>query len=70
MTSPRMEGYSIFCVLDKIGIFVQHYFSGKEIPNLNLDLRVARPWLTGWNISPLHAGAIPLKNFIMLTQTH
>ena len=32
MTSIRMEGYSLFWVIDKIGIFVQHYFPGKEVP--------------------------------------
>ena len=38
--------------------------------NLNLDLCVARPLLTGQNIPALCARAVSLKNVIMLTQTH
>ena len=36
--------------------------------SLNLHLRVIRLWSAGWNISSAQAGAVPLKNFMILTQ--
>ena len=34
--------------------------------SLTLELRAARPWFSGRNISELYAEAVPLKNFMML----
>ena len=49
-----MEDFFIFWVLGEISMFVQHFVqNGKS--NLNLDLGVAKPWLTGTNISALYS---------------
>ena len=44
----QMEDYSIFSVVEKMGIFLSGLVLRNGNFNSNLDLRVIWPWLAGW----------------------